>query len=158
MLSQWCHALRGMVNLQPLLFGTLPYVVHIIYCYPIKRMRLITRFYGISSSPCYQAIWSLHTIFSPAHLQNMPMPLTLSRDNKDQWSDTRTCLATSLTKATPGSNVANTTDPYLRTAGTGLIRIVTSVITPKVPGGRKQQQNYGRSIQHSLNTWLNTSL
>ena len=47
----------------------------------------------------------------------------------------RTCLATSLMKATPGSNVGNTTEPYLRTSGTGLMRIVTSVTTPRIPGG-----------------------
>ena len=43
------------------------------------------------------------------------------------------CLATSLTKATPCSKLGSTTEPYRRTSGMGLIRIVTSVITPKLP-------------------------
>lgn len=98
---------------------------------------------------------SQHCNSSPACLS---MPLIQSYDNTISISKVtyiRTCLATSLTKATPGSNVANTTEPYLRTSGTGLIRIVTSVITPKVPGGRKPyicNKTTAKVFRHSHNT------
>ena len=38
---------RGVVNFRPSLFGALRYVAHIILLLSIKRMRLITLFYGI---------------------------------------------------------------------------------------------------------------
>ena len=43
---QWCNTYRGLVNLHPLLFATLLYVAHILYCYPIKCMRLIAQLYS----------------------------------------------------------------------------------------------------------------
>lgn len=43
------------------------------------------------------------------------------------------CLATSLKNATAGSKEGNTIEPYRRTSGMGLIRSVTSVITPSIP-------------------------
>ena len=60
---------------------------------------------------------------------------SLSEKLSEHTKYIRTCLATSLMNATPGSNVGNTTEPYLRTSGTGLMRIVTSVMTPRIPGG-----------------------
>ena len=48
-------------------------------------------------------------------------------------SSTLTCLATSLRKATPLSKFSKTTDPYFLTSGTGRIRKVTSVMTPRMP-------------------------
>ena len=47
------------------------------------------------------------------------------------------CLATSLMKSTPGGNDVKTTDPYRRISGMGLMRMVTSVMIPRVPYHRK---------------------
>ena len=45
--SPMTSTFRGVVNLRPLLFGALRYVAHIILLLSIKRIHLITRFYGI---------------------------------------------------------------------------------------------------------------
>jgi len=44
-----------------------------------------------------------------------------------------TCLATSLMKVTPSLKLGKTMDPYFLTSGTGLIQMVTSVMTPRMP-------------------------